>query len=190
MNISLIKSKLEMKMFVKIRCLILVLITVCAVSCVCNKREARRIKNFTRQYTGLDTLIRIDGYYYREYFDITEVVREYYPDNRFRITYAIFSENGGFRGSGFYITHGILQDHAYSSPYDGYYTIVGDTIKISSQRKFQLGMWHLFEDYYLIENDTTLLQIRSTSMACPDNSVYDRVLDNVYKFREYKFNTK
>ena len=60
----------------KIRCFIFMLITVCVVSCVCNKREARRIKNFEKKYTGLDTLIRIDGYYYREYFDNTEVVRE------------------------------------------------------------------------------------------------------------------
>jgi len=168
------------------------LITACAVSCVCNKREARRIRNIAREHrvTGLDTLIRIDGYYYREYFDITEVVREYRPDNRFRITYAIFSKNGGYKGMGFYRTHEELQDHVNSRPFDGYYIIVGDTIKARLSMKFQLGMWHLFEVHYLIENDTTIREIRSKSTACPDNRVHDRLLDNVYKFKEYKFETK
>ena len=169
------------------------LMTVCVVSCVCNKREARRIRKVAKEYryTGFDTLIRIDGYYYREHFDITEVVREHYPDNRFRITWIIFSKSGGFKGGdSFFRTHDELQDYANSRPYNGYYTVVGDTIKAKGHRKFQLGMWNLFEVHYLIENDSTIRRILTTTIACPDNRVYNQVLDNVYKFREYKFDAK
>jgi len=167
------------------------LMIVCAVSCACNLREAKRIKNFPREYTGLDTLIRIDGYYYREYFDFTEVVREYYPDNRFTITWIIFSENGGFKGANsFFRTHKSLQNSANSRPYDGYYTIVGDTIKAKGRVKFQPMMWNLFERHYLIENDTTLRLIRTISTRCPDNLRVDREIDEVYKFFKYQFDNK
>jgi hypothetical protein len=47
--------------------LMLLLILICIFSCGRNLKEAMRIsKNFEREYTGLDTLIKIDGYYYHE----------------------------------------------------------------------------------------------------------------------------
>ncbi len=97
---------------------------ICLTSCgssgyMCNQREAKRVKKFTKAYTGLDTLIKIDGYYYYEYYEDTEL----------RITSFIFSKNGEYKRSGFFKTHESLQNIINLRPYNGNYTIVGDTIK-------------------------------------------------------------
>jgi hypothetical protein len=56
--------------------------------------------------------------------------------------------------------------------------------------KFQPWMYDLHEIQYLIENDTTLRQIRWLNNLCPDNRAHDTVVDNMYKFFEYKSLTK
>ncbi len=45
-------------------------------------------------------------------------------------------------------------------------------------------MYDLYEEHFLIENDTTLRQIRILSKICP-NGEHDAVVNNVYHFFKY-----
>jgi hypothetical protein len=146
----------------------------------CNQQEAKRVKNFIKKHTGLDTLIRIDGYYYYEYYEGAEL----------RITSFIFSGNGEFKRFGFFRTRESLQSTINLRPFNGNYTIEGDTIKTIWVSKFQMGMYDLFEEYFLIENDTTLRQIRYSGKMCPNGKTFDRTVNEIYKFYKYPVEMK
>jgi len=143
-------------------------------------KEARYIRNFEGEYTGLDTLIRIDGYYYHEHYSIG-----FYDTMEFRISPIVFLGNGKFRFSGSARTHENLQEIFFLRPFNGYYTVSGDTIKTKSARKFQLQMYDLHEEYFLIENDTTLRRIRWKSTTCPNRDIREEGTNDVYRFYKY-----
>jgi hypothetical protein len=160
--------------------LIFALMTICLTSCGSYPREAMQIKNFKKEYTGLDTLIRIDGYYYYEYYVGLEL----------RITLFAFSKDGEFKRFNAFDTHKELQstlnDPKFWRGEYGNYTIVGDTIKAKLTRRFQIISYDLFEEYFIIENDTTLSRIRALMTFNPRDR-RDIEKNEIVRFREYAF---
>ena len=164
-----------------------VLMAVCFVSCgssnnICNPREAKRImENFAREYTGLDTLIRIDGYYYHE--DDTELRTPFMVSNNgeFLIFHVIFRN------------HNRIQERFRNEKSEksgkgrGSYTMSGDTIKVRWAMPFQIGCYDTFSQQYLIVNDTTLRRIWHLCETCETSNgeKRDPLRNEIYKFYKY-----
>ena len=131
------------------------LIALCIVSCN-NYWEAMRIsKKFSKEYSGLDTLIRLDGYYYRE-----DSIRFMYEDKAgLKISTAIFSKHHGFNTSGYFNTHEAFHNQVSLKSYNGSYILSGDTIKARSVSIYDLMSYNIFSEQFLIINDTTLMRI-------------------------------
>ena len=167
------------------------LMTKCFSSCSIisfgNQPEVKRmLKSFSREYTGLDTLIKMDGYYYYEYYDVDRN-----NNTELRITSFVFSGNGEFNRYGFFRTHESLQRNITTlKSYNGFYTVVDDTIKTKWVEKFQIGMYILFEEYFLIENNTALRQIRRSSTRPSDGRKFETETNNVYHFLKYSTEIK
>jgi hypothetical protein len=182
------KKKCLMKHFI-----IFIVMTVCLFSCgsidLCYRKEAKRVlKDFSREYTGLDTLIRIDGYYYHE--DGTRVPSPF-----------MLSNNGEF-----HILHVRYENHIQiqedfrkgKSDKDksgrgfGHYTLSGDTIKAGWAMLFQYDCYNIFSQQYLIVNDTTLKRIWHLCETCSSNGGGKRnpTRNEFYKFYKYPVEMK
>ena len=151
-----------------------ILITICYVSCGsysgCNYKEAKLVsKNFSREYTGLDTLIRLDGYYYRG-----ETEESLYP--------FVLSKNGEVEVFYFILkTHEEIQHYiTRSKPFYGSYTIKGDTINIKWSEKYDFGSYLIFSEDYVIVNDTTLRQVRRSGKVCVEDKKFEKATNVVY----------
>jgi len=160
--------------------MIFIMLITCFVSCGRNFYEAKYVsKDFTREYTGLDTIIRIDGYYYRE--ESTGKVGGPFivsSDRKFQILYVIY-EN-----------HIRLQERLSNNKYplsNGSYTLLGDTIKVRWALGYDLGSYEIFSEQYLIINDTTLRRIWSLCETCEkhDGKKREPVKNEMYKFYKY-----
>jgi hypothetical protein len=157
-----------------------VLIAICFVSC-CNVREALLVsKNFSKEYTGIDTLIRIDGYYYREDSIGLRLPIVFFNNREFKIFRHRFK------------THDEIQNTINSeivTGKKGSYCINNDTIKVKWIVKHELCKYGIFLNYFLIENDTTLRQIWYSCESCQERK-YDTKTNDIYRFYEYNFDTK
>jgi len=169
-------------MYVMKRFIIFMLMTECFFSCgssidLCNRTEAKNVlENFSREYTGLDTLIRIDGYYYREVN--TEVNGSAFiisNNGEFRILYVNFKNH-------IQIQDGFRNKSDKSARGRGNYTLSGDTIKARWAMPSQFNCYDIFSEQYVIENDTTLRQI---SQEIHDGKQRDPVKNEIYKFYKY-----
>jgi len=162
-----------------------VLMAVCFVSCgssnnFCNSREAKRImENFAREYTGLDTLIRIDGYYYHE--DGTELITPF-----------MVSNNGEFHFLSVRFQNHIqiqekFRNNTPSARAKGSYSLSGDTIKVRAAMPFQTGCYDTFSQQYVIIDDTTLRRIWHVCETCEtsDGTKRDPTRNDIYKFFKY-----
>ncbi len=160
-------------------------------------------KNFERKYTGLDTLIRLDGYYYYEYYDIDNnynKYQEYYKDSiSLFIRTIIFSKNSEVIRLQSVRTHKEIQNLIDESNYPsrsfyGNYTIKNDTINVelalclSPRFKFYSNS----DEIYLIENDITLRRIwsfnRSDSFDLPVHRIRkekEAIKNEIYRFYKY-----
>ena len=164
----------------RIKYFIFVLISICFISCA-NYWEAMWVsKDFPKEYTGLDTLIRIDGYYYLE--DNTGIV------SPFRL-----SNNGSFlMASGLYKdkNHTQIQEQ-FRTRYihKGSYILSGDTIKIRWAMVYDLTCYEIFSEQYLIINDTTLRNIWYLCETCQpsNNKKQNPIRNDIYKFYQYDF---
>ena len=161
--------------------ILLLLMTESFFSCgssadLCNRTEAKQVLgNFSREYTGLDTLIRTDGYYYYE--DSTGLLHEPF----------ILSNNGELHILYIqYKNHIELQEKfGNNTPTGrgrGSYTLSGDTIKVRWAMPFQFNCYDVFSGQYVIENNTTLRKIWQKSR----NGQRDPVRNEIYKFYEFK----
>jgi hypothetical protein len=168
------------------RFIIVILITGGFFSCgsadLCNRTEVKRVlNNFSREYTELDTLIRIDGYYYHE------------DSTRLRTPFML-SNNGEF-----YILYVQYQNHIQiqerfrdDTPVSkgrGSYTLSGDTITVRWAMPFQYDCYDIFSQQYLILNDTTLKRIWHLCETC-NGEKRNPVKDDICKFYEYPVEMK
>ncbi len=160
--------------------LIFIFVTICLVSCV--NREVRRIsKNFPRVYTGIDTLIRIDGYYYRE--DSMGLLNE--P--------IIISNDGGF----IRFPVGWVENHLEVQEYiervrrletGGSYILSGDTITARWANKLDLATYYIYSAKFVILNDSTLRRIWAVCETCDDNKP-DDTRNDIFNFFQYPRST-
>ena len=164
-----------------------VLMAVCFVSCGSNVREAKRVsKDFTREYTYLDTLIRIDGYYYRE--DSAGLGGPFMVSNNseFQILHVRYKN------------HIQIQEEFRNDKSDksgkgkGNYTLSGDTIKVRWALPYQIWCYDIFSQQYLIVNDTTLRRISHLCETCNSSNgeMRDTARGEIYKFQEFQVNTR
>ena len=164
------------------RYFITILIAICFTSCCCHVKEARHIRNFTNENTGLDKLIRTDGYFYIERYELNR-----FGDMELRIIPIFFLENGRFLGGWFVKTHEQAQNLLARTPrLEAYYTLVGDIIKTRMAVRFHLTAFNIFEQHFLIENDTTLRRIKLRSIICPTREIEERETNDVFRFRQYE----
>ena len=162
--------------------IIFILIVWCFFSCwgpgrSVGPRTAKKVsRDFPRIYTGLDTLIRIDGYYYHEN-SIGEFCGPF-----------MVSNNSEFRISNVqYNNHNQIWDVFRKGMLDGEgkgsYTLSGDTIKARWPMPYQIGCYDIFSHQYIIENDTTLRLIFGSYETC-SGSKRDSVRNKIYKFHK------
>ena len=160
--------------------LILIFTAICLTFCA-NHREVRRIRNFVEAHTGLDTLIRIDGYFYRS-------------DSIWLNLPFILLDNGRvYTTNGRFSTHNQIQEFFNHSPNrrrNAYYTLSNDTIKIRSASRFDFMSYDIFLTKFVIVNDTTLRQIWhvcETGCGRGRDEQPDSVMDEIFKFFQYDF---
>jgi len=155
--------------------------TNCFFSCgstdLCNRTEAKQVlENFSREYTGLDTLIRIDGYYYQEVNkEVNGAAFMLSSNGEFYILYVRFQNH-------IQIQEGFRNKSDKSARGRGSYTLSGDTIKVRWAMPFQFNCYDIFSQQYVIENDTTLRLIRQ---ELHDGKQRDPVRNEIYKFYKY-----
>ncbi|MCL2040269.1 MAG: hypothetical protein FWG85_07560 [Bacteroidetes bacterium] len=144
-------------------------------------------KNFERKYTGLDTLIRLDGYYYyyAPPYRINQSTGDYRYDS-LRYLPIVFSKNSEYNTFGCFSTHERIQEHISRFNYynGGYYKLSGDTIKAQAAARASLNSWAINYRQYIIENDTTLRLISSysnTGYAYEQNPIRNEI----YRFYKY-----
>ena len=169
------------------RFIIFMLMTKCFFSCNIisfgNQSEVKRmLESFSREYTGLDTLIRTDGYYYHE--------------GRMGLLHEpfIMSNNGEFHILYVqYKNHNRIQerfrDNTPVSRGRGGYTLSGDTITVRWAMPYQIGCYHIFSGQYVIENDTTLRLIFFLCETC-NGEKSNSIRNEIYKFYKYPVEIK
>lgn len=169
------------------RFIMFILITICFFSCgstdLCNRKEAKRVlNNFSREYTGLDTLIRIDGYYYHE---DSEGLHEPFIISKYGEFYILYGQ---------YKDHNRIQERFIDDKSDksgrgkGYYILSGDTIKTRWAMPFQWDCYEIFSQRYLMVNDTTLRRIWH---LCETSSGREgKARNGIYKFYKYPVEMK
>jgi len=160
--------------------ILFILITESFFSCgsstdLCNRREAKQVlENFSRAYTGLDTLIRTDGYYFHE--DSTGLLHEPFMMSNNGELHILYIQ---------YKSHIELQEKFKNNTPTGRgrgsYTLSGDTIKVRWAMLFQFNCYNVFSGQYVIENDTTLRLIWQESR----NGQRNPVRNEIYKFYKY-----
>ena len=157
----------------KISCICIVLI-VFLNSCV-NKEVLLISKNFMRENTGLDTLIRIDGYYYNE--DSTWLRAPFIISNNkeFQIYFVRFESHKEIQE--------ILGNKNFIS--NGNYTLLGDTINVQWIGKYGFRSYVIYSEQYVIVNDTTLRRIWFSSNANNSTRTRDPLRNDIYKFYKY-----
>jgi len=161
------------------RCLIIILIAICLTSCW-NIREARRVsKNFSRECTGIDTLIRIDGYYYwiNDSVGRLGLPLFFFEDGRLEVFMFSFE------------THEELQSViSHRRPWRGSYRIYGDTIRIAWVKRYAVWGYIIHRSDFLIKNDTTLKQFFSSSNQA-GHIIYQSEQSRIFHFHELNFPT-
>ncbi len=107
---------------------------------------------YTAQYTGLDTLINIDGYYVtqRECDSTFFSVFMFYPDGLFTIATA-----SNISGLGDCFANG-GKSNICQYPSWGTYRIEGNTIKTQTMRQEGMGICTIFRDYEIGTNKTII----------------------------------
>ena len=163
------------------RLIIFILVIKCFFSCGCifldHPSGVKRVsENFPREYTGLDTLIRIDGYYYHE--DGTGLLHEPFivSNNReFHILYGQYKNHNRIQEK--------FRDDTPTGRGKGNYTLSGDTIKVRWAMPYQFKCYDIYSGEYVIENDTTLRQIFLLCETC--DTKRDPVRNRIYKFYKY-----
>jgi hypothetical protein len=152
----------------------LICLTLC-YACFAGYREARQITvHYPREYTGIDTLIRIDGYYcgiYKGHFS-----RPF-----------MLSENGEYTGNlARYASHDqIIADfnEFYPKISKGNYQVVNDTITVNTTAKYGPWAYDIIKYVFVIINDTTLERVYSSNIRADDTIInQDRVL---FRFHQY-----
>lgn len=177
-----------MKMYVMRYFIIFILVTECFVSCESyrigvDSRTAKNVsENFSREYTGLDTLIRTDGYYYHE--DSTGLNSPFMMSND-REYYTLYVQYKNH----IQIQEGFRNKSDKSGRGKGNYTLSGDTIKVRWAMPFQIGCYDIFSQQYVIVNDTTLRQIFHLCETC-NGEKRDPVRNEIYKFYKYPVEIK
>ncbi|MBZ0242434.1 MAG: hypothetical protein K8F24_04400 [Bacteroidales bacterium] len=138
-------------------------------------KEARQITmQFPWKYNGIDSLIRIDGYYYGLYGD--SLGRPF-----------ILSDNGEYTGTLFkFDSHGeIIAAYHEIYPYirKGNYQLINDTITVSTASKYGPWSYDIIKYIFVILNDTTLERIYYSHVRVEDTSVSrDRILFRFYQY--------
>jgi hypothetical protein len=167
------------------RFIIFMFMTKCFFSCgstdLCNRTEAKHVLgNFSKEYTGLDTIIRTDGYYYHE--DSTGLLpRPFMLSNNgeIHILHVRFHNHIQIQER--------FRDNASVSRGRGSYTLSGDTITARWAVPFQFNCYDIFSGQYVIENDTTL---RKIWQELHDGKQRDPVRNEIYKFFKYPVEKK
>jgi hypothetical protein len=165
------------------RLIIFILMAKCLFSCgsgvdLCNRTEAKQVlENFSREYTGLNTLIRTDGYYYHE--DSTGLLHEPFimsNNGELHILYIQYKSHVELQGK--------FRNNTPTGRGIGSYTLSDDTIIVRWAMPFQFNCYDVFSGQYVIENDTTLRKIWQQSR----NGQRNLVRNEIYRFYEYEVN--
>ncbi len=156
--------------------LLLILIAVFSLYGCVNYHAAWKIrKKYDKAYNGVDTLININGYYYRECP----------PDV---CTPTIFTEHGGYYsvGSRFHWHGDIYKAFERYKPTGnehGHYVITNDTIIVQYVFRYQPTCYVLYESYFKIMDEETLLLFKGISNM--NGMVSVNRFNHVYKFHPH-----
>lgn len=118
-----------------------------------NYIAAWRIKyNYSKEYNGVDTLIRTDGYYYEKCIPDVCMPTVFLPDGSFfRI---------GARFLGLSVVEATIKERGMTKNARGNFFIRGDTLIAQSVVEYQITCYDLYETYYVIEDSITLRMVK------------------------------
>jgi hypothetical protein len=157
-------------------------------SCV-NYYAAWQIKNsYSKENTGLDTLININGFYYYECYPDINIdghnFKDYNPDF---CNPRLFNINGGFLTIGvrFHSLVDISELFDSRQPKaNGHYIITNDTIIARDVFEYQLTCYDLYESYFKIIDKNTIQLVKAITYIDKKRSV--NYYDRIYKFQPYE----
>lgn len=164
-------------MFKRLFLLFAFLILLC--SCWNYSKMAQITKSIPQSYNGIDTLIRIDGYYFG--------LCENYLCRPF-----ILSENGEFIGNNArYNSHDYVVAYFqefYPSIKRGSFHIKDDTITVNTTSKYGPWSYDIIKYVFIILDDTTLERIYYSNVRVNDTIVIrDRIQFKFYQYDIQKF---
>ena len=154
------------------------ILAIVVYSCSLNYNAARDIKDrYSREYTGIDTLIQINGYYY---------ISSKEANSPFVLT----TYGGFYKYFAKFACHDNFQDYisnVYPSSTRGNYKISNDIIKAKWVSKYDLGIYDIFEEHFIILNDSTLARYYwSNGRSNRIEKILD-ITDSVNIFKFYPF---
>ncbi|WP_079555909.1 hypothetical protein [Alkalitalea saponilacus] len=130
-------------------------------------------RDFPREYNGIDTLIRIDGYYFGLCDD--------YLCRPFIIT-----DRNEFKGRlGKYYSHNQIVagfHEFYSKMRTGNYNVVNDTITVNTVAQYGPWSFDILKYVFVIHNSTTLERIYSSNVRNDTIVNKDRIMFLFYPF--------
>jgi hypothetical protein len=155
--------------------ILVVVFSIFTLSSCVNYFTAKDItKNSLREYNGIDTLIKINGYY----FETCEqnLCSPFFLSKKgeFVVIYGVFHSHDEI--------HNYINTY-YPLPPLGNYSISNDTIKAKFVRKYDFEAYDIFEEQYIIQNDTTLIGIYRSIFRNEKKEDPKRI---IYKFYPYK----
>ncbi|MDR2084292.1 MAG: hypothetical protein LBP67_04790 [Bacteroidales bacterium] len=151
--------------------LIIIFLVFLFCSCGINYKQARQIiKNPKKDYTGIDTIIRINGYYYNQRIDGIHYPFFLKTNGEFLIYKYNLNSKKKFEEDVF----------TFNIPDKGYYDISNDTLKIIYAGKFQIFSYDIYSINFIILNDSTLKAISFSA-----NGGEIELLDKIFEFQEF-----
>ncbi len=154
------------------------ILAIFVYSCSLNYNTARDIKErYSREYNGIDTLLKIDGYYYESSEESFSpfVLTSYGGFYKYFVKFDSHAD-----------IHGFIND-VYPPPFRGNYKISNDIIKAKWVSKYDLGKYDIFEEHFIILNDSTLARYyRSYGRGERIEKIMD-ITDSVNIFKFYPF---
>lgn len=162
---------------------ILFIIALSIIICACkNYRLAMDIsKNYSREYTGIDTLIQINGYYYQSIEESNSpfILTTYGGYYKYFARFACLNQFNNY----------IKINPPKNRSTRGNYKIFNDTIRAKWISKYDWASYDIFEEHFVILNDTTLKRVffavkrldRKESQIDPESA------ENIFIFYPYEF---
>jgi len=134
--------------------------------------------NYPKHYNGIDTLIRIDGYYFFYKDSLVVGPTFFYPDGSLRLIHGTFTSHKD-------VQNYLLKNFPINIK--GHFFVNNNCVKSKRVFRYDVLCYDLYEEIFLIKNDTTLLRVYEYTTASEQKVNTDTI---VYRFHPFEFDRK